>query len=35
VRTWYFQQTPDLTAYVCEHPEWFVLHRVKCGSSKR
>jgi arabinofuranosyltransferase len=35
VRTWYFQQTPELTAYVCEHPEWFVLHRVKCGSSKR
>jgi hypothetical protein len=30
VRTWYFQQTPELTAYVCEHPEWFVLNRVKC-----
>lgn len=35
VRTWYFQQTPELTEYVCEHPEWFVLNRVKCAPSKR
>jgi arabinofuranosyltransferase len=35
VRTWYFQQTPELTAHVCEHPEWFVLNRVKCPKPKR
>jgi hypothetical protein len=32
VRTWYLQQSPELTAHFCEHPEWFVLNRVRCNS---
>lgn len=31
VRTWYFQQSPELTKHFCAHPESFVLNRVRCG----
>lgn len=30
LRTWYFQQSPELTAHFCEHPEWFLLSRINC-----
>ncbi|MGB3052143.1 MAG: hypothetical protein WBB42_14155 [Polyangiales bacterium] len=30
LRTWYFQQSPELTAHFCEHPEWFLLNRIRC-----
>ena len=33
VRTWYFQRDPELTEHLCAHPEWFVLHRIRCTRS--
>ena len=32
LRTWYFGQSHELTAYLCEHPEWFLLSRVPCAT---
>lgn len=34
LRTWYFQQSPELTAHFCEHPEWFLLNRVRCEAPR-
>jgi len=35
LRTRYLEQSAELTAHFCKHPEWFVLSRVQCKAAER